>query len=1123
MRRNQRVIWLMLAIAILQVASFAAASITVSPASVQLAPGAQAQFNATGSADGVVLWSVSGASCSGIACGIITADGFYTAPATAPSVPSVTVTATSLADLTQVGSATVTIDNGSQVAVSISPGSVTIVKGAQQQFTAHVTGSSNTAVNWSVSGIGCVAGSCGAITASGLYTAPSSVPNPPLATITATSVADPTKSASASVVIEAAAAISVSIQPSTVQIGLSGTQQFTATVTGSSNTAVTWSVSGNCSGAACGTISASGLYKAPASVPASPTVTVTAKSVADTSASGTALVTIVAIPTLTITPSSPSVKPSAQVQFAASGTGSGIVIWSVSGAGCVGIACGSINSTGLYTAPATTPSPAVVTVTATSLSNTAIVGSTNVTIAAPGLVAVSVTPSSADLDTGVQQQFKATVTGNSNTAVTWSVSGYGCGGSNCGTITAAGLYTAPATVPNPSFVTVAATSVADTTKSGSATVTISQKIAISVSPATLQLATGASHQFTATVTGTTNTAVTWSVTGNGCAASACGTITTGGFYTAPPAVPSPAQVQVTAVSSADGVTSASATVTIIVPVTVTISPTSAIVTVTDQQQFRASVTGSTNTAVTWSVSGSGCSGAACGTITTAGLYTAPASIPSGGSVTVKAASQASTASSASATVTVAAANNAKFKGQYAFLFNGFDSNGVYQAAGSITADGQGRITTGEEDVNDTAGASTQIAIAGSYQVGADNRGQLTINSPLGTFIYKFALNTLGTKGNFVSFDNSGVRGSGTLELQDPTAFDPSVISGGYTFSLAGMGPFGERVGALGSFFPSGSGFISGSSMDVNDGGVVSPTFVSFFGIYDIDSTGRGTTTLTIPGLDGGTFDFALYVVSANEFLMISIDPLSFNNPIFSGPAELQVGAPYTSASFNGSSVFSFSGTNGSAPQDMVGRFTFDGDSGVVVNFDENNGGVVTVGGVMNGAYDMELNGRGTLNLTNPGDGTSTIWYIYAIAPNEAFVMDASTGAASVGVLKPQVAVLPFENSNILGTYVMGSEEPIVAATPLFSGIANFDGGNSVQGQGVVNGTEDVSNSSSLTPNQAIAGTYSVSGVSNNGRGAILLTTPSGKTIAVWVANATEFVGLDVDATTPDPTVLHFQQ
>jgi hypothetical protein len=257
--------------------------------------------------------------------------------------------------------------------------------------------------------------------------------------------------------------------------------------------------------------------------------------------------------------------------------------------------------------------------------------------------------------------------------------------------------------------------------------------------------------------------------------------------------------------------------------------------------------------------------------------------------------------------------------------------------------------------------------------------------------------------------------------------------------------------------------------------------------------------------------------------MISIDPIGQNNLILGGPAEIQNGAPFTSSSFSGGSIFSLSGTNGSTPQDEVGRFSFDGASNVAVNFDENNGGITTVGGSMTGAYDLELNGRGTLNLDNPANGSVTVWYMYATGPNQGFVMDASTSAAGLGEITPVAIVPPFSNSDILGTYLFASGDPISQTTPLYSGASSFDGGSSILGQGLISGAEDTSLSTTLSPNQVLAGTYSVSGVSNNGRGAILLTSPTAGTFAVWVASPSHFVGLNISSSTTQPTVLHFEQ
>src|SRR5271165_6647609 len=80
----------------------AASSLVVVPSSAQLKPGAQVQFTTVGlSGGGVVVWGLSGTGCVGTACGVIDYDGNYTAPAIAPNPPQVTVTATSLSDVTQ--------------------------------------------------------------------------------------------------------------------------------------------------------------------------------------------------------------------------------------------------------------------------------------------------------------------------------------------------------------------------------------------------------------------------------------------------------------------------------------------------------------------------------------------------------------------------------------------------------------------------------------------------------------------------------------------------------------------------------------------------------------------------------------------------------------------------------------------------------------------------------------------------------------------------------------------------------------------------------------------------------------------------------------------------------------
>src|SRR4029077_881953 len=183
-------------------------------------------------------------------------------------------------------------------------------------------------------------------------------------------------------------------------------------------------------------------------------------------------------------------------------------------------------------------------------------------------ITISVAPTAASVAVGNTQQFAATVMGTSNTAVTWSV----VGGASNGTISTSGLYTAPATVPNPPQVTLTTTAQADSTKSASATVTVTgPPTSVSVSPSAASGANFCTQQFTASVNGAPSTAVTWEVNGIPGGSQTIGFISTSGLYVAPSGVPTKSDgkgnritttVTVSAVSQVNSSASGSATVTI---------------------------------------------------------------------------------------------------------------------------------------------------------------------------------------------------------------------------------------------------------------------------------------------------------------------------------------------------------------------------------------------------------------------------------------------------------------------------------------------------------------------------------------------------------------------------------
>jgi hypothetical protein len=286
----------------------------------------------------------------------------------------------------------------------------------------------------------------------------------------------------------------------------------------------------------------------------------------------------------------------------------------------------------------------------------------------PAALSVAMSVASASVQVGTTQDFTAMVANDSgNKGVTWTLSGAGCSGTACGTVTpessasgTAVTYMAPAAAPSPATVTLTATSVADTTKSAKAVIalTTTAPIAVTLSLGTANVTENGTQPFTATVTNdNANKGVSWTVTGTGCAGAACGSVapaTSGSgvavIYTAPGAVPTPATVTLKATSVADGTKSASATITVTAAiggtVAVTLTPKRGGIVVSQALNFTATlVNDSANKGVTWSVTGTG---TLSGQTLTAAILTGS----SAGMAVVTATSNADVTKSASVTIGV---------------------------------------------------------------------------------------------------------------------------------------------------------------------------------------------------------------------------------------------------------------------------------------------------------------------------------------------------------------------------------------------------------------------------------------------------------------------------------------
>src|SRR5208337_2445195 len=205
-----------------------------------------------------------------------------------------------------------------QVVVTPNPGTVNVELGAVQAFHASISsdGKPDPTIRWSLSGSSCP-NSCGSVGANGNYTAPQILPGNASVTLTATSVADPSKQNSAGVLITSNFSLQLTA-PATVQPGVTAALVATMTPVPGSNpsSALSWSLSGTgCSGSACGiltvttTQSAGGNsiantanYTAPAAVPQPDTVTVTVTPQADPTKAQQANITIAQGAGLSISP-----------------------------------------------------------------------------------------------------------------------------------------------------------------------------------------------------------------------------------------------------------------------------------------------------------------------------------------------------------------------------------------------------------------------------------------------------------------------------------------------------------------------------------------------------------------------------------------------------------------------------------------------------------------------------------------------------------------------------------------------------------------------------------------------------------------------------------------------------
>lgn len=327
------------------------------------------------------------------------------------------------------------------------------------------------------------------------------------------------------------------------------------------------------------------------------------------------------------------------------------VVWLVNGVAGGNASVGTVSSNGLFTPPRIIPTNNVVSVGARSTAYSSVIGTNVLTLTRKTPSLWSVSPST--LQVGSYQ-----VSLNGSNFAADSV------------VLVNGVAT-PSTYVSSTSMTVKGTAAVGTatfsvrqpgpgsvTGNGISVPVVAAVVKVALSPTSATVRLSGTQQFTATVTGAANGAVSWSVNGIVGGNASVGIISTAGLYTAPSAMPTNSVVTVAAVSVPAPGSSAQCRVTLTLPppppVAVSISPTNAAVQYGTYRVFSATVLNTTNLGVIWSVNGTVGGSATVGTITATGVYTAPTAPPGSSTVTVQAQSVSSPASKASAVVTLTA-------------------------------------------------------------------------------------------------------------------------------------------------------------------------------------------------------------------------------------------------------------------------------------------------------------------------------------------------------------------------------------------------------------------------------------------------------------------------------------
>ena len=930
-------------------------------------------------------------------------------------------------------------------------------------------------------------------------------------------------------------AIAVALSPSSSQtIDQGQSTSVTANVTNdTASKGVSWTASGaSCSGNACGMLSASAspsgtaiTYTAPAIVAANLTVTLTATSVSDTTKTATLSITVTPSPSVTTTSLANGTVGTAYSVTLQEGGGVAPFTWSITG-GTLPAGLSLNASTGAITGNPTTAGTFNITVKVAD-SGSPQLSSTkqlSIIIAAPVL-----TVTTASLPAGdVSLAYSSTLTFSGGISpVTWSVTvGALPGGLTLNAST--GQFSGTPTAAGAFNFTVQASDSTNPVQQATKALSITINAQLAVSTSSLPNGTqGAAYNATLQSTGGT-APVNWSLFSGTLPPGLSLNASTGIISGTPSGSAGTSNFTVQTTDSLNQ-TATKALSILINPAPLAIQ-TSSLANGTVAAAYSASVVATGGTApYTFSIT-VGALPAGLSINSNTGAITGTPSATGTSNFTVHVVDSSGPAQSAdkplSISVNAAGPNNGLLNGTYAFQLAGYDANGSVTLAGSFAANGVGSITGGTLDVARVATRDANVTVTGgSFSIGTDRRGVLTLNSSLGAWTFRFATNSTGTQARVIRFDASGTRGSGIIKKQDTTKFTLPSITGDYAFGLAGETSLAQRTATVGVVTHNGSGGVTAGSMDASVSGGATGQVTITGGTFGTPNGtfGRGALSVNevISGFPG-TLNFSYYIVSGSELFILNMDAPAQNVPRFSGSALKQnkPGGGFTNAALNGTSIFTFTGFDISHAQANVaiGQITANGTGTISSASIDQNADAAILTASSTGSYTVASSGRSIVSITGLRQEV-----VYVVDTNKGFILEGTTtdpgNDVGMGFFEAQTGA-PFSNASLTGQFQFATGDPSTNFATDISGIVTAGAANPP-----LSGTTDSSDSTpSLDPDHGFTAVYSTN-VESNGR-AVITVTPSGQTpipIILWIISPNNFVAIDGDASNTDTAILIFEK